>query len=220
MPSIRPRARTRATFPWTLRLLALLGALTACGAPTSAPAPTDASGTSGASGASAPNGADATASGGASAAPAAASAVPLPAAAQEGAQAALTAYETARDDLANDRTEGLAKAAKEIGAAAKKASQAGPENLKPSFDRLVAAAAKLETGAAGKIEESRAAFGETSEAMVALLSAEPGLAQGRYVFECPMTDTYKKWVQVDDQIKNPYMGSRMLGCGMASTWEP
>lgn len=152
--------------------------------------------------------------------PAPAPAGTLPAPSREAADAALKAYETARDDLASDRTEGLSKAAEEIEADAKRAGEGAPENLKPSFDRLQAASAKLKTDAGKKIEDARAAFGELSEAMVALLSVEPALAQGRFVFECPMTDTYKKWVQVDDQIKNPYMGSRMLGCGMASSWEP
>jgi hypothetical protein len=151
--------------------------------------------------------------------PAPAPAGTLPASSLEAAQSALKAYETARDDLANDKTEGLAQTAAAIEDGASKAGKEAPENLKPSFDRLSAASAKLKKSVT-KVDDARASFGEVSEAVVALLSVEPSLAQGRYVFECPMTETYKKWVQVDDQIKNPYMGTRMLGCGMASTWEP
>lgn len=193
-------------------------ALAACGASSEAPpsegaaaTPADAPPTPAPA---APEGADS------STPPAPAPASTLSAPASEAARAALKAYETARDDLANDRTDGLAKAAEEIEAEAKKAGEGAPENLRPSFDRLGTASAKLKADAGKKIDDARASFGEVSEAMVALLSVEPALAQGRFVFECPMTDTYKKWVQVDDEIKNPYMGSRMLGCGMASNWEP
>jgi len=193
--------------------LAAILVLGACGAAPEAPSGSGASGTA-PSPAAAPAGADS------SVPPVPAPVSVLPAPASEAAQSALKAYETARDDLANDKTEGLAAAAEEIGTAAKKAGESAPENLKPSFDRLGAASMKLKTDAGKKIEDARASFGEVSEAMVALLSVEPALAQGRFVFECPMTDTYKKWVQVDDQIKNPYMGSRMLGCGTSSTWEP
>lgn len=204
-------------------LLALFAtlALAACGRTSEAPSPGGESGGAAPSpgGGSAPPPA-APGGGDSTMPPSPAPASTLPAAAREAAQSALKAYETARDELANDKTEGLARTAGEIEAGAKKAGEGAPENLKPSFDRLGTASAKLRTDADRKIEDARAAFGEVSEAMVALLSVEPALAQGRYVFECPMTDTYKKWVQVDDQIKNPYMGSRMLGCGTASTWEP
>ena len=141
----------------------------------------------------------------------------LPPSSLQAAQTALEAYESARDELANDKTEGLAAAAGKMEEGAKNAAKDAPESLRPSFDRLSTASAKLKTDAA-KIEAARASFGDVSEAMVALLSVEPALAQGRFVFECPMVDHYKKWIQVDDEIKNPYMGSRMLGCGMSSTW--
>jgi hypothetical protein len=206
-----------------LALAALLAvvALAACGGSPEAPPAGAANGASG----PAPDAAGSPPSAESPGADSSVPAVPAPAStlsasAIEAAQSALTAYEAAREDLANDKSDGLAKAAEEIEAGAKKAGEGAPENLKPSFDRLGAASAKLKADAGKKIDNARMTFGEVSEAMVALLSLEPVLAQGRYVFECPMTDTYKKWVQVDDQIKNPYMGSRMLGCGVTSTWEP
>jgi len=34
-----------------------------------------------------------------------------------------------------------------------------------------------------------------------------------YIFSCPMAPGYGKWLQKDPEIKNPYMGKAMLGCG-------
>ena len=52
-----------------------------------------------------------------------------------------------------------------------------------------------------------------SRALIAVLSAEPSLQQGRHVYECPMAKGYKKWVQVSEGVSNPYMGTDMLQCG-------
>jgi len=54
--------------------------------------------------------------------------------------------------------------------------------------------------------------------MVALMVAEPSLSRGRHVFECPMANGYRKWIQPGANISNPYMGTRMPTCGSATDW--
>jgi hypothetical protein len=34
-----------------------------------------------------------------------------------------------------------------------------------------------------------------------------------------MAKGYRKWVQADQQLANPYMGKEMLVCGGESKWE-
>jgi hypothetical protein len=62
-------------------------------------------------------------------------------------------------------------------------------------------------------------FGELSKAVLSLLVANPNLAKGRVVVECPMTSTYKKWLQTDEKVRNPYYGSTMVECGTVSKLE-
>ena len=80
------------------------------------------------------------------------------------------------------------------------------EDLSSAADRL----ARVERG---DLDAAREAFGELSRALIALLSEDPSLQEGRYVYECPMVDGYKKWVQVSEGTSNPYMGRKMLECG-------
>src|SRR5206468_5719099 len=144
----------------------------------------------------------------------------LPAATRTSIETALTAYETIRARLAEDRTDGIGRSAAEIAQAADSAKDGAPAPLRPHLETLAASAATLEKEAGADLAKVRAAFGETSKALVGLLAAEPSLAVGRYVFECPMTDTYKKWVQKRPELSNPYMGTRMPSCGTGASWEP
>jgi membrane fusion protein, copper/silver efflux system len=129
---------------------------------------------------------------------------------------ALLAYERARALLADDKLEGVAEAAAEMEAAAKAAAPKAPEAQKPQLEALAAAAAGLK--ATKSIDEARKSFGEVSRTVVTLVAADPALAKGRYAFECPMAPAYKKWVQTSAEISNPYMGKKMLACGMESSW--
>jgi hypothetical protein len=65
----------------------------------------------------------------------------------------------------------------------------------------------------------RRAFGDVSQAVVALLNAEPALREGRHIFECSMAQGYKKCVQTTERISNPSIGTKMPGCGSKGTWE-
>jgi len=143
----------------------------------------------------------------------------LPADAEAEAKTMLEDYDTVHAKLAADSTDGVSAAATRIEESANKASATAPPNLQPHFQGVASAAATLKQTPASDIEATRKAFGEVSSKVVALLSAEPALASGRFVFECPMTPTYKKWVQTNGSITNPYYGKQMLECGVASNWK-
>ena len=131
---------------------------------------------------------------------------------------ALDAYEILHEKLATDSTDGLAEAAGTLSSSARAASAAAPDALKARLGSLAGTADTLKTSSTD-VTKAREAFAEVSRNVVALLSQEPSLTQGRYVFECPMTNGYKTWVQTASAITNPYMGSRMLECGAASEWK-
>ncbi|MCB9736210.1 MAG: DUF3347 domain-containing protein [Deltaproteobacteria bacterium] len=116
------------------------------------------------------------------------------------------AYEQLRAALANDDLAAAKAAAGKLAAA--DGASAG-----------VVAGAKGVEGA-GDIAAARVAFGEASKAYIEQLVADPELAEGTYVFRCPMAKGYKKWVQLTDALENPYMGQEMLDCGSPSKLEP
>jgi Cu(I)/Ag(I) efflux system membrane fusion protein len=131
---------------------------------------------------------------------------------------ALGQYETVRAKLAADDMSGLADTAKKMASAATKGAGAAPERLRPHLQTMAEQATKL-AATGTDIEQNRVAFGEVSRAVVGLLVAEPSFQTGRFVFHCPMAKGYKKWVQVDAKLENPFMGKKMLECGGKSSWE-
>lgn len=131
---------------------------------------------------------------------------------------ALGAYEAVRAKLAADDTSGLAVAADQIASAATKALGTAPGRLQPLLQSMAEQAKKL-AATTTDMEQTRVAFGEVSRAVVGLLVAEQALQRGRFVFHCPMAKGYKKWVQIDAKLANPFMGKKMLECGSKSTWE-
>lgn len=148
-----------------------------------------------------------------------ASASTLSADAEAEARRMLEGYDTVHAKLAADSTDGITVAAARIQQFANQASAAAPPGLQPHFQAVASAAESLKQAPATDIEATRKAFGTVSNKVVALLSAEPSLASGRVVFECPMTPNYKKWVQTDKAVKNPHYGKKMLECGVASHWK-
>lgn len=148
-------------------------------------------------------------------APVTASAAPKLAATPQGA---LDGYESLRALLAADRTEGLAETAAALASSSKGAAEVASTKSRPHLEALSRAAAALERKA-GDLDRARAAFGEVSRHVVALLVAEPDLRKGLHVFECPMAEGYQKWVQRTTKLENPYMGKKMLECGADSEWK-
>ena len=135
------------------------------------------------------------------------------------AQQLLAAYEGLRSRLANDQEvsaaefERVAEAARETATSYSGAAAAHLERLASAADEG-AGRASLDLVAA------REAFGEVSRHVVSWVAGHPELANGRYVFECPMAKGYRKWVQQSESVPNPYMGQEMAACGSASKWLP
>ena len=136
--------------------------------------------------------------------------------ARTGIGIALGDYEDIRAKLAQDDLESVS------GAALKKSAESvavkAPEALRDHLAALADAAGKLEEAPKGDADAVRKAFGEVSRSAIALLTAEESLRKDLHVFECPMAQGYKKWVQPSETKENPYMGQKMLQCGSASTW--
>ena len=136
----------------------------------------------------------------------------------QGAAAVLDAYEGVRSLLADDKVQGVSDAAAQLADAARSASASAAERLRPSLGDIANTADQLRQAPPENLAEIRKRFGPLSRSVIALVAAEPSLATGRHVFECPMAEGYGKWVQRTDQISNPYFGKEMLECGSASKW--
>ncbi len=138
--------------------------------------------------------------------------------ADESVKTVLRAYEKIRAILADDKTKDLAASAEELSKSSAAAAAQGSAESKKHFEALSKTASDLKEKSAAGIDEARLAYGEVSRHLVALLTADPSLRKGLHVFECPMAAGYKKWVQKDAKISNPYMGKKMPRCGGESEW--
>lgn len=131
----------------------------------------------------------------------------------------LGAYEDARKLFVADQADGLVDAARRMASAAGEAAKAAPTDAQAHLHGLVKASVELEAALGQGIEPGRKAYGEVSRHVVALLVSYPSLAAGRFVFQCPMAPGYRKWVQIDAKLQNPYMGQRMPACGGSTDWK-
>ena len=142
-----------------------------------------------------------------------------PAPSEEAVASVLDAYESIRASLAADQEvdpshyEGLAAAARQ---AADDSQGTAHEYLAELATAAKTAADRPTTG----LPDARMQFGNVSEPLIGFLSTRPELAQERFIFECPMTTTYPKWVQTSETASNPYLGTQMASCGTATAWTP
>ncbi len=77
------------------------------------------------------------------------------------------------------------------------------------------ATAASKVTAATDIEIQRTAYYDMSKDMAALIKKE-GISSGElYVAHCPMAfnDKGASWISTSKEIRNPYFGEKMLGCG-------
>ena len=132
---------------------------------------------------------------------------------------AMVYYEEIRAALARDDGSDVPANALLLATAAEQAA-AGSSDTRAELQELGAAAEKLGAVPNSDIRLLRGAFGEVSRAVVSLVVADESLAKDRYIFRCPMTRGYEKWVQTSADLENPYMGSRMLNCGSQTRWVP
>tara|TARA_R110002094_G_scaffold75898_3_gene83072 strand:+ start:549 stop:1628 length:1080 start_codon:yes stop_codon:yes gene_type:complete len=131
----------------------------------------------------------------------------------------LGAYEVIRGLLVRDQLATAIKHADDLEKLAKAAMSSGPERLKQPMSMLASAATTLKNADPGDGNAVRRAFGESGRVLVDLLSKNSSMRKGYFVFDCPMAQGYRKWVQPSDQIANPYMGQSMPKCGSKSMWE-
>jgi hypothetical protein len=133
-------------------------------------------------------------------------------------QDALGHYEQIRAALASDDGSHVPAISARLAQAAREAAANAPGTTEPALRELSGAAEALGALSSSDLGDLRIAFGDVSRAVVSLIVADPSLADGRYIFRCPMTMGYKKWVQTSADLENPYMGSRMLHCGSGTKW--
>jgi hypothetical protein len=124
----------------------------------------------------------------------------------------LSAYEVVRAALANDESDVRAEAL-ELASRARSGLGSVPEGLRRPLEELSGASQRLAELDGTDLRRARSAFGEVSRELIALLTAEPGLQNGLWIYDCPMAEGYSMWVQSDEKVSNPYMGSEMLQCG-------
>ncbi len=128
----------------------------------------------------------------------------------------LSAYEEARVALARDDMASAVASATAIEKASSEAAASSPEG--PRLQRIASAAQKMKSAPTSAPDEVRRAFGGVSEGVVELVAADTALRAKLHVFECPMAQGYKKWVQMDEKVANPYMGTEMIECGSKAAW--
>ncbi len=130
----------------------------------------------------------------------------------DGMKQVLAGYIPVQEALAGDSFKGVAEAAKSIAASAatldaSKLTDEHAEHYKSLPEQITSAS--NEVAKATTIEQAREAFKRLSRPMAMWASmSDP---EGVSVFSCSMADA--SWLQRSGDIKNPYYGSSMLGCG-------
>lgn len=122
----------------------------------------------------------------------------------------LQPYEAIRLTLLEDSIEGIGEPAtgiREIAEAAAKDAKTDDE-IRPLLTRIVDSAGDL--AEAEGIEAVRTAFYEMSKILVQYRSKVQGDNLPRVIY-CPMAK--KSWLQLEDEVGNPYHGQSMLRCG-------
>lgn len=132
--------------------------------------------------------------------------------------AMMAGYDAIQTALSSDTTTGVDTAGSAVAGAARVLESTATGPAKAQYGAIATEAASVASSASDLVK-ARQAFGELSKAVLSLLVANPDLAKGRVVVECPMTSTYKKWLQTDEKVRNPYYGSTMLECGTVSKLE-
>ncbi len=132
--------------------------------------------------------------------------------------AMMAGYGSIQSALASDTTAGIDTAASAVASAARLLETASADPAKAHYAAIAREAGNV-AASATDIVKARQSFGELSKAVITLLVANPELAKGRVIVECPMTSNYKKWLQSDDTIRNPHYGGTMLECGTVSKLE-
>ena len=135
----------------------------------------------------------------------------------------LAAYYELSEHLANDKLDPLADSANHLVRAAEalatEAAEEDDSTLAAAAEHVARAATDFAKITPAEPDAARTAFASISRAIVDLLAEHGGprwLGDKLFLFECPMADEFgfKQWLQPNEDMRNPYMGQRMLKCGM------
>ena len=130
----------------------------------------------------------------------------------------LKSYEKIRALFASDSLIGLEEHCDNIIKTTKQAEFSAPDQLKPRYTIIAKQAKELKKARQEDMDGARQDFGYLSKVIIELLREEPSLQENVFVFECPMAQDYKFWIQKDQKINNPYMGKEMLECGAPASF--
>jgi len=138
----------------------------------------------------------------------------------------LEAYLSIGAEFVADRGERLESLARELERSAREGAAAGAA-LRPRIESLAATASTLASASIAPEpdwDELRTSFGSLSRDVVTLLRDFRPLcvAEGElFVFRCPMAEDFgfDLWVQSSAELANPYMGQRMVDCGVPAALE-
>ncbi len=140
--------------------------------------------------------------------------------AKQALQVAFSGYEQLHAELARDELRAVPEVAPALATTLEEAltrDPATPAALKQALEASIAAAKQLPREQ--DLEAARRLFGTVSQGLVQAAMEDPRVADGWSLFECPMADGYKRWLQPEAQMANPYMGRRMLKCGSTLSLE-
>lgn len=124
--------------------------------------------------------------------------------------AIIEGYEVVRKALAADDLAATKKGSLALASLAKASGGSAAEADKGRLAGMAAEAAKL--AEAGDFDKARLVFGDLSKHVLGYASEDKRKA-GITAYSCPMAKGYKKWLQADADMANPYMGKAMLKCG-------
>jgi hypothetical protein len=122
-------------------------------------------------------------------------------------------YEAVRAALAKDDASGIRPPANRIVSAVEAELKNRKDDAAKPLSAIRTAARDL-ARSEGNLVAARAAFAPLSKGVLDLIAASPKLAEGKFLYVCPMVKDYGKWVQARKEIENPYMGSAMLRCAV------
>lgn len=131
----------------------------------------------------------------------------------------LADYEELRALLAADRLEGLDTGGRELAGRLRAAADTAESDSGAAANLLDEAVRIAESLAGARdLETAREAFAELNRALIPVVGADPRLAEGWAVFECPMVDGFNQWMQPGERPDNPFMGPEMATCAAPSDW--
>ncbi|MFP4145878.1 MAG: hypothetical protein ACLFV3_12135 [Phycisphaeraceae bacterium] len=122
------------------------------------------------------------------------------------------AYLGVSEQFAADSLEEVGAELDQVEAAANQLAEQAEHEKFQQRARLVAKRADFKVE---NLDQARKDYRQLSKVVIGLnRHAQPSdkVAEGLYVARCPMTDG-GSWLQTDQTVSNPYMGSKMLRCG-------